>query len=716
MFDVESLTLEEKLTLLTGYDGLSAGNLPQKGVAKIQMTDGPYGVKTDDGSVICLPNTCLTACSFDKDVLYEIGKIVGWQCSQKAVNLLLAPAMNIKRNPLCGRNFEYYSEDPLVTGNLAVSYINGVRESGTLVCAKHFACNNQETARWTQNSVVDDDTLRNIYLKAFEIVVKNANPDSIMACYNRINDVYGCENEYLLTEILRKEWGYSGLVMSDWCAVNDLVSAFNNGLNLEMPSNALITVPILKQALEKGEISIGKINQSVSKVIELAQKISAKKVDILSNDALRKLTGECFVLLKNENVLPLNPKEKILVVGSGAVVPRIQGGGCAKLKTNVTLVPLEEMRKYANCDFANFSDKEKLSNAQNYDKTVVFLTMSDECDSEAFDRKDLDFPKEQLDCVNYLVNKNVSVITVLVNGSAVVLPFESKVKGILETYYAGSLGGGAIADVLFGKTTPSGRLAESFLLDYQDIGSKDNFAKDGDVVYLEGQFVGYRRYVSCGIKTQYPFGYGLSYCQYEYSQFELIENNSYDYTLKFNVENKSNEYDGKEVVQIYLKTDCEFIPKMQLIAFDCFNVAKNGVIAVETRLNSDCFSYYRRGKKVKFEGDFSICVAKDCENVIKEFKINLSKEERFDYNTTLGRLLSDDKYRQITLSYMQPYINYWAFGDCDSKLDFEKDYFLKNSVYNMPVRAFTYFSQGKFDYEKVDEFIKKLKEISKVKL
>jgi beta-glucosidase len=430
---LKELTIEEKLTLLTGASAMSAVDLPNRGLEGVWMADGPCGVKTKDGNAVCFMNTGLMAASWDREICYEIGAMIGDEATRCGVDLMLIPAINIKRNPLAGRNFEYYSEDPYLTGTLAAEYVNGLKAQGAITCVKHFACNNQESYRWSQNSILDDDTLRNIYLKAFEIVIKNTQVDSVMAAYNLINGEYACQNKYLLTDILRGEWNFNGVVMSDWCAATDVVQSVKNGMDLEMPGNLHNSLPKLKKAYETGELSIERIDEAVERLLALQEKKPQKRlgapisVDI---EKLVKMTAESFVLLKNDGVLPLVKSEKLLLVGT-AKDPRIQGGGCAKLKTNFVTLPYEEIKKYAtdcdNIDGYNVSGV----NGTTYDKIIVFLTLPEDCDSEAFDRTTMAFPQEQLSAIAKLKEQNENIVVVLQNGSAVEIPFETDVKGIL---------------------------------------------------------------------------------------------------------------------------------------------------------------------------------------------------------------------------------------------------------------------------------------------
>ena len=694
---------------------MTAVNLQAFGITSILMGDGPYGIKTKDGNTVCFLNTCLMACSWDDEVCYSIGKMLASEVKKHGVDLLLAPAINIKRNPLCGRNFEYYSEDPYLTGKLASSFIKGLKSNGLVVCAKHYACNNQETDRWSQDSIIDDDTLRNVYLKAFEYVVKNTDVDCIMASYNKVNGVYACQNNYLLDGILRKEWGYDGDVMSDWCAAVDIVASVNNGMDLEMPGNVHNSLPKLSKAYKDGELKIEKIDKSVGRLLKLLSKVKDYRDKEQSNaeidiDALVKLTGEAMVLLKNEGALPLRQNEKILIVGN-AKSPRIQGGGCAELKTQTTLTPFDEISTLAkSCDF--IEDYNGITNypLESYDKIIVFMYLGKDCDSEAFDRTSIEFPIEQVQAIREITKRNKNIVAVLQNGSAVDLSFDENVKAVVEGYYSGSYGGRALAKVLYGEITPSGKLTETFPISYGDVPTRSEFGKKEKILYNEREFVGYRYYTSFGVKTKYPFGYGLSYCDIDWNEPIIAEKGDFCFNVSLKIQNNSARYSGKETVQIYLKTDALFVPKMQLIAFETVRISPNECKSVEILLGSEAFTRYENGKKVLPNGKFSICIAKNCQEVFYEKEFGLEKKNKriFNAQTLTGELLSNDEYRSKTLEYMQGIINFWAVGESVTEKNFEDDKFLKESVYAMPIRAFTYFDSELFDEKNMQELLREL--------
>lgn len=708
----ENMTIDKKISILTGSGAFEAVKLPDTDLIGVKMADGPNGVKTQSGDSVCFMNTCLMAASWDREICKEVGIMIGREAVRCGVDLLLGPTINLKRSPLAGRNFESYSEDPYLTGILATEYIKGVKSTGVKVCLKHFACNNQESNRFVENSVVDLDTLRNIYLRAFEIVLSNVEVDAIMAAYNKINGVYACENKYLLNDILRKEWNYNGVVLSDWCAVSDIVAAMKNGLDLEMPQN-LNSFPKLKTAVLLGELTEKEIDEKVNRLIKLCRE-RTKKDDVVKVDVekLVNITGESFVLLKNEGILPFDKKNKVLLIGN-AKNPRIQGGGCAQLKTNFLTIPYDEICKYADCcdciDGYVVSENELSC----YDKIVVFLTLPEDCDSEAYDRNTITFPKKQIDALEKIYKFNKNVVAVLSNGSAVDLSFESHVKGILETYYSGSYGAKALAKVLYGEIVPSGKLAESFPKNITDIPNYDSFGKNKNVLYNEKSFVGYRYYTTFGTPVEYPFGFGLSYCDFKIDNINIKRDDTYKFSIDFYIENLSKRFDGKEIVQIYLKSHNVFEPKMQLIAFSTVRIKRNEKRHCALKIFEESFTRYIANKKMFYEGNYSICVATSSENILYEEEFEFLNKEKFEITkeTQLGPLLCDKKCRSLVLKEMQSVINFWAYGNVNSDRNFEDEIFLRESVFNMPMRAFTYFKDGQFDDERMDNLIKELNDI-----
>ncbi len=717
-------SIEEKLKMLTGVDGFAAVHPKDVQEPLLRMSDSPIGVKKGGSKAMCYPNPCLVASSFDRELMFQLGKALGTDCRAYNCNLLLAPAVNLKRSPLAGRNFEYYSEDPYLSGVLVGKFVDGLHSEKVGVCVKHFACNNQETARWVQDSVVDDDTLRNVYLKAFEMLVKNNNIETIMSSYNQVNGTYAAENKYLLNDILKGEWGFDGIVISDWASVRNLVNSFNNGLDLEMPNNNN-SFQVLKDAYEKGELSEETINESVRRLLKVSKKlnITVSNHDSTSKkfnaDDISKMASESMVLLKNEGVLPLSKTDKVLLVGEAAVKPRIQGGGCAEIKDRKFLkLPQKHLKeKLAKCDCIGNYDILELGTIDlgSYDKIIVFTCLTRWEDSEAYDRKSLGFPEEQVSAIKYLSKYNDNIIVVLENGSAVDLNFEKDVKGILEAYYTGDCFGTAVSDVLTGEITPSGKLAETFPERIEDLPNLYEFGKR-TVYYKEGEFFGYRYFSTFNVKPKYEFGFGLTYCNFKWKNIKIDKVSDYGFDISLDVENVSN-YHGKEVVQIYLKSENVFEPRKQLLEFDCIRLAPHEEKHVIIKLRPEHFTKYISGKQRLISGEYGIVVGRSSE--IDEYtkQVVLKKEEDrvIDFDTMLGELLGNDKFRNVTLKYLRDAINYWAFGDENSEENFEDNGFLKSHVYDMPIRGIAYFVRKDDKMQILTKMINELTEIKENK-
>lgn len=568
------MTIEEKAMLVSGKNFWHTHALERLGVPSMMLTDGPHGlrkqgVKGDHlGISASLPSTCFptaaaTACSFDEELLQDIGKALGEECRKEDVAVLLGPAMNLKRNPLCGRNFEYFSEDPQLTGTLATAFVKGVQSQGVGTSLKHFAVNNQEKYRNWQNSIVDERTLREIYLRAFEQVVKEAQPWTMMTAYNRLNGTFCSENKTLMSDIARKEWGFDGLFVTDWGAMSDPIASFKNGLNLEMPGTCKGTDKELLAAIEQGALSIDELDTAVLKVLELAQKYNEGKQTTFTCDMkahlqlAQKAAEESAVLLKNDGALPLT-KESLLVIGDMARHPRYQGAGSSKVCPSKLDSFCEALDEAGVCyKFAqgypegskNTDDKmmqQAAELAAQHANVIVFAGLPDLYESEGYDRQTMALPPAHDALIEAVAVANSNTVVVLQGGSPMLLPWKDKVNAILLLYLSGSQGGKAALNLLTGQANPCGKLAETWPLRYQDVPNADTFAtEDEHTQYREGIYVGYRWYDAVQKQVAYPFGHGLSYTQFTYSDL-AIENE----TVRCTVTN-AGKCAGKEVVQLY---------------------------------------------------------------------------------------------------------------------------------------------------------------------
>lgn len=568
------MTPEEKAQLLSGKDFWHTNELERLGIPSMMLTDGPHGlrkqgVESDHLGIgaslpaTCFPTAAATSCSFDTDLLRDIGQALGEECRKEDVAVLLGPAMNIKRNPLCGRNFEYISEDPYLTAILAAAFINGVQSQGVGTSPKHFAANSQEKYRNWQNSVVDERALREIYLYAFEHVARQAKPWTMMTAYNRLNGVFCSESRELLLDIARGEWGFDGLFVTDWGAMSDPVASFKNGLNLEMPGTCKGTDKEILSALEEGALSTEELDMAVSKILELAQKYTQGKQITYHCDMdahlrlAQKAAEQSAVLLKNGGALPLGD-DSLLVIGDMAKRPRYQGAGSSKVcpsQLDSFCEALDEAGvsyKFAQgypegskqVDEGMILQAAQL--AAQHKQVVVFAGLPDIYESEGYDRESMELPAAHNRLVEAVAAANPNTVVVLQGGSPAILPWRDKANAILLAYLSGCQGGKAVLRLLRGEVNPCGKLAETWPLTYADVACADLFAADAEhVQYRESIYVGYRWYESMEKEVAYPFGYGLSYTRFEYSDLS-IEGEQVHCTIT-----NTGSRRGKEIVQLY---------------------------------------------------------------------------------------------------------------------------------------------------------------------
>lgn len=583
---VADLTLEEKASLTSGLNFWHTKPVERVGIPSIMMTDGPHGLRKQAGAgdhlglgssvpATCFPPAVGLGSSWDVELVDRVGRALGVETSIEDVAVLLGPGINIKRSPLCGRNFEYFSEDPLVSGVLGAAFVKGVQSQGVGTSLKHFAANNQETDRMRASSDIDPRPLREIYLRGFERVVRDAQPWTVMCSYNRINGVYASEDPWLLTRVLRDEWGFEGLVVSDWGAVNDRVKGLPAGLDLEMPSSNGRTDAELVAAVRSGELDESALDVAAGRVIDLVRKARAGAgkvagpLDVDAHHALaREAAGRSIVLLKNEDgILPLAKDATLAVIGAFAEKPRYQGAGSSLINPTRLDTALEEIRALATGEVAyapGFSlaadvdeshatrlRDEAVAAASAAEVVVLFLGLPARLESEGYDRDDIDLPAEQLAVLDAVREVNPNVVVVLSNGGVVALPFAEDVPAILEGWLLGQAGGGATADVLFGEVNPSAKLTETIPLRLSDTPAYLDFPGEfGHVRYGEGLFVGYRWYDARDLDVAYPFGHGLSYTTFSYTDAAASVTADGDIEVRVTVTN-TGERDGREIVQVY---------------------------------------------------------------------------------------------------------------------------------------------------------------------
>lgn len=640
---LDSLTLEEKTSLMSGANSWDTQEIPRVGLPKITLSDGPHGLRRQDNyesgdlsrtvtrTSICWPAASALACSFDRALLARLGTFLGEECLANDTQVLLGPGINIKRSPLCGRNFEYFSEDPCLAGELAAAYVAALQKTGVSACVKHFAANNQERRRMTVNSVVSERVLREIYLPAFEAAVRQGGAKSIMCSYNLINGVYSCENPWLLTEVLRKEWGFDGVVVTDWGAMNDRVKALCAGLELEMPSSHGVNDRKLTEAVRRGELEEAELDKAVRRLLSwidwcLSGKRAVPVDPAVHHAAAAQLAEQCAVLLKNEDrLLPLDPTKKIVLIGSYARAPRIQGGGSSQIVTYQIDSALEAVSAFAQVEFVEmFADdrpiegqwKQAIRAAQSADAAVIFAGLPDSYESEGFDRKHLNMPACQNEAILAIAAVQPNTAVVLHTGSPVLMPWLDKVKAVLNLYLSGEGSGTAAARLLFGAAVPSGKLAETYPLRLEDTPAYPDFGKDRlNAEYREGVYVGYRHYDARKLDVLFPFGFGLSYTTFALSDLRLSSHTltqGESLTVQVDVTNTGSRA-GAEVVQVYVGFNGEDTvgrPCRELRGFEKVWLRPGERKTVSIALDIRAFSYYEeriRGWYAE-SGEYSVCV------------------------------------------------------------------------------------------------------------
>ena len=622
---LQSLTLEEKASLCSGLTSWTTEPIEAKGVPSVFMADGPTGLRKEDpehtaendGPTVkatCFPTEATLACSWDAGLARAVGEAIGAECRAQGVTTLLAPGVNIKRSPLCGRSFEYYSEDPLLSGKMASGFIQGLKKHGVGCSLKHFAANNQETLRMSISSEVDERALHELYLRAFEIAVKEAKPSTVMCSYNRINGVYSADNRQLLTEILREKWGFDGLVMSDWGAVNDRAEGIRAGLDLEMPGNGGANDRRIVEAVKSNCLSEEELDRVVRRVLRFVFEAAENSAPVPCDPdaghllAVRALE-QSAVLLKNEGVLPLKKEEKILFVGQMAKFPRYQGGGSSIVNARRLESPLDAAKRmgyevrfsmgWAEDQTGKAAQKlrdEAVAAAQNCDKIVLFLGLTDDFENEGVDRVHLSLPQMQAPLVEALAKTGKKLVVVLSCGSPVELPWLDQTDALLGLYLGGEGIGEAACQLLWGEVCPSGKLAETWPIHLEDTPAYYHYPMGPRYVsYNESIYVGYRYYDTAQKPVQFPFGYGISYTNFSYSDLALPA--QYDGSgaaeISFSVTNTGTRA-GAEICQCYLHREgsAAFQPEQELIGFVKVALEPGETKRVNLNLSARSFAFY----------------------------------------------------------------------------------------------------------------------------
>ncbi|GHV70958.1 glycosyl hydrolase [Spirochaetia bacterium] len=622
---VSQMTLEEKASLCSGRDFWNLKGIPRLGLEPVMVTDGPHGLRKQAESAdhlginqsvpaVCFPTAAATACSFDKDLLEEMGKALGEECQAEKVAVILGPGANIKRSPLCGRNFEYFSEDPLLGGDLAAALIQGIESRGVGTSLKHYAVNNQERRRMTINAVVDERALREIYLAGFERAVKKGKPSTVMCSYNRINGIYASENKKILTDILRDEWGFGGLVVTDWGATNDRVEGIRAGLDLEMPSSGGRNDAKIVEAVKNGSLDEALLDITAERVTDLILKAQSAgwggTYDKAAHQAVaRKAARESAVLLKNDDALPVKAAStKAAVIGAFAKQPRYQGAGSSRINPTQLDNAYDALKEQGLVfDYADgYSLKpgsgpdqalidEACAAARGKDIAFVFAGLPDEYESEGFDRENLSLPESHNRLIEAVAKVNPRTVVILLCGAPALLPWAAEVKAILLAYLGGQAGGGAIADLLLGKFSPCGKLAETWPKALEDNSSFAYFPGTIKTVeYRESIFAGYRYYDTANISPAWPFGFGLSYTTFSYGNLQVLrEQNSSPAEVSVEVKN-SGDVPGAEIVQLYIGLPASkiFRARRELKGFEKVFLQPGETKKVTFKLDDRSFAYY----------------------------------------------------------------------------------------------------------------------------
>lgn len=680
------MTLEEKAGLCSGSDFWHTKAVERLQIPGVMVSDGPHGIRKQGDKAdhlgnyeavkaVCFPTASALACSFDNQLIYELGEYLGEECQAEKVSTLLGPGVNMKRSPLCGRNFEYYSEDPYLAGEIGAAFVNGVQSKNIGTSLKHFAANNQEYRRLSISAKIDERTLREIYLTAFEKVVKQAKPWTIMCSYNRINGLYSCENNWLLNQVLREEWGFEGVVVTDWGAMNDRVRAIQAGLDLEMPSCDGYTDQQLVEAVKTGKLSEEYITKAAERVVRLIQNYTENQVEGATYDKeahhkfAKRVETECAVLLKNEKeILPLSKESKVAFIGGFAANPRYQGGGSSHINSSKVTNALDASKKYQVTYATGFrveqieTDEmllsEAIKTAKNAEIAVIFAGLPESFESEGFDRSHMDLPECQNRLIEEICKVQEKVVVVLHNGAPVTMPWVDRVKGILELYLGGQAVGEAAVELLYGDVNPSGKLAETFPIRLEDNPSYLNFpGTRWEVAYQEGIYIGYRYYDSKKMPVLFPFGHGLSYTNFEYDNMKvrvvrdgkacLQETGCYEVfdTDQIEVEvtvKNTGKCSGKEAVQFYIAPKKIEVnrPAKELKRYEKVSLATGEEKTVVIRLEPRDFSYYDVEKsdwRVS-PGEYEILVGSSSRDIrlTKKVVIKNRKQEPFkvlDYTT-----------------------------------------------------------------------------------
>jgi beta-glucosidase len=691
---VDQMTLEEKAVLCTGVNAWQSGAVERLAIPAMTMADGPHGVRRVENQdalmseslpATCFPTASALAATWDVELLRTLGEALADECIALGVDVILGPGNNMKRTPLCGRNFEYFSEDPYLGGELSASLIDGVQGKGVGTSLKHFAVNNQESQRFIIDAQVDERTLREIYLAGFERAVKKAQPWTVMCAYNRLNGTYCSEHRRLLTQILRDEWGFQGFVVSDWGAVHDRVAALKGGLELEMPGPREHRVQSVIHAVKDGELDEAVLDTALERLLRIVFKAAKTKkghteIDVDAHHALaRRIAGEAIVLLKNQgSLLPLVDSKKLAVIGMSAKAPYIQGGGSSHINPTRVDMPLEEVQKLAGGADLLYADgytlesgfdqaliDEAVAVAKQAEVALLFIALPSSKESEGYDRSDMDLTEQQVALIQAVTAVQPKTVVILNSGSAVIMgEWLDGTAAVLQAWMMGQAGGGAIADVLFGKVNPSGKLAETFPIRLTDTPAHLNFPGENGVVrYGEGLFIGYRYYDAKEMDVRFPFGHGLSYTTFSYANLTVSAKAFKDVdglSVSVDVTNIGS-VTGKEIVQVYVHDrEAKLVrPYKELKGFAKVELEPGDAKTVTITLDERAFAYYNPAYRrwITESGEFDILVGRSATDICLKETVRLESTQTLpcvlNRDSTLLEWLEDPRGAAVIQPLMQ---------------------------------------------------------------
>lgn len=750
---LKELTIEEKACLCQGASFWMTKEIKEKGVPEIMVTDGPHGLRKQTGETdhlgvnksvpaTCFPSSATVCSSWDTDLMQEIGEALGEECLKEQVSVLLGPGANIKRSPLCGRNFEYFSEDPYLSSQMAKNHILGVQSKGIGTSLKHFALNNQETRRMTVDARADERTLREIYLASFEAAVKEAKPWTVMAAYNKVNGEFCCENHHIVKEILRDEWGYKGVLVSDWGAANDQVKGISEGFDLRMPYAGEVMTTKIVEAVKNEQLREEELDTSVKRILTLIKKGTENKKENAAYDVeahhllARRAAEESAVLLKNENcVLPIAKNEKIAVIGALAKYVRYQGGGSSHVIPTKQLNVLEVLeRDYTDVDYCYARGyrlkkdridedykREAVEAAKQSDKVVVFIGLPDGWESEGFDRTHMRIPENQIDLLKTLRETGKPVIALLFAGAPVEMPWLENVDALFAMYTGGQAVSEAIVRLLFGEANPCGKLSETYPIHLEHTPCSLTYPQKEVADYEEGIFVGYRYYEKKKLPVQFAFGHGLSYTQFSYGNLEVEKGQISDQEtvkVRFDVTNTGN-CAGKEIVQLYVRdVECSVPrPEKELKGFAKVSLNPGETRRVEMNLDKRSFAYYN----VELSdwdaetGEYEILIGASSADIRLSGSIQVSStqmiKKKYDEYVTMGELMEipeaagfmQSMMQQMPDSIMSPEEMEAYLEDEDDQREIAMDYAAMGM--DMPLVKVADMSAGQFPSEVVQQIV-----------